>query len=161
MNTGAINKSQVAETTPFDNDNTDFVSDNVQDVIVELSNTVSTSASPGFSFGRSSNVGANTWLQITGSVPSNRTGIPVAIQNASLALVSVGNENISTFDITIYEHEGDQINLTTLTTVSVVSARTGNFLVDVPVTTGRQLAARVTSGSARNIGVSLQLKGES
>lgn len=149
-----------AANTYFDSSTlTDITDDNLQDLGETLATRVGASASPGFSFGRSANVGSNSWLLITGSVPSNKTGVPVAIENAEITLISVGNEDVSTFDVGIYEHEGAEINLTLLTTVSIVSNRTQNFTVSVPVTTGRQLAARVTSGSAKNIGVSLQLKG--
>lgn len=144
---------------PFDNTGTDIVATDIAGSIKEVATTAGASASPGFSFGRSANVGANTWLLIVGSVPSNKAGIPVAINSAEITLISVGNETVGTFDVTIYEHEGDEVNLTSLTTVSVTNKRTDNFTVSVPVTTGRQLAARVTSGSAKNIGVSLQLKG--
>lgn len=149
-----------AENLYFDSSNLpDIDDDNLQDVVETIATSVGASASPGFSFGRSANVGSNSWLLITGSVPSNKTGVPVAITNAEITLVSVGNENIGTFDVSIYEHEGGEVNLTLLTTVSVIANRTQNFSISVPVTTGRQLAARVTSGSAKNIGVSLQLKG--
>lgn len=151
--------TDLENTAKFDPTGTDLTETEIGPAIRELSTLAGASASPGFSFGRSANVGANSWLLITGSVPSNKTGVPVAIQGAELTLVSVGNEDISTFDVTIYEHEGGEVNLTSLVTVSVVASRTGNFSVSVPVTTGRQLAARVTSGSAKNVGVSLQLKG--
>lgn len=143
----------------FDPTSTAIVSTKIGDAIREVSVTAGASASPGYSFGRSANAGPGAWLLRTGSVPSNKTGIPVAITNPSLSLISIGNENINTFDVGIYEHEGDEINLTLLATVSVINKRTENFDVDIPVTSGRQLAAKVESGSAKNIGVSLQLKG--
>lgn len=133
--------------------------DNISGALDFLQSSVGASASPGFSFGRAANVGAGTWLQITGGVPSNKTGIPVAINNPKLTLISVGNEDVSSFSIGIYEHDGGEVNLTLLTTVSVINSRTSNFDVLVLVTSGRQLAARLISGSAKNVGVSLQLKG--
>tara|TARA_R110000787_G_scaffold5686_9_gene20563 strand:- start:4657 stop:5190 length:534 start_codon:yes stop_codon:yes gene_type:complete len=134
--------------------------DNLQDLGETLATKVGASASPGFSFGRSANV-SNSWLLITGSVPSNKTGIPVAIVDAEITLISVGNENVSTFDIEVYEHEGDQINLTLLGTVSLVGKRTDNFAVSYAVSTGKQVAVRVVNGSGKNVGVFLQLKGSS
>ncbi len=145
----------------FDPTGTDLTATKIGDAIREAITIAGASASPGFSFGRSANVAVGTWLQIVGGVPSNRTGIPVAIENAELILVSVGNENLSTFEITIYEHDGDSINLTTLTTVSMINERTNTFVLSVAVTTGKQLAARLTNGAAKNVGVSLQLKGNS
>jgi hypothetical protein len=152
-----VMKSIVARAVPFDNAGTDFVSDNVQDALLESG----VSASPGFNFGRSGNNSANTWMQVVGGVPSNRAGITVALNSPEIKQVFVANEDISTFDITIYEHEGNEVNLTTLTTVSIVSARSGSFTLSVPVTSGRQLAVRITNGSARNINVGLQLAGSS
>lgn len=154
-----VKKSQVADSQPFDNTGTDLVSETTGEAIRELAATVGVSASPGFSFGRSGNNSSGTWLLVTGSVPSNRAGITVALQNPEITQIFIGNENISTFDIGIYEHEGDEINLTLIGTVSVVASRSANFDVSISVTSGRQLAARVTSGSARNLNVGLQLKG--
>lgn len=155
MSRGRHDNSQVASSVPFDNEGTDFESDNVQDALTEAG----ASASPGFNFGRSGNAGTNTWLQVVGGVPSNKAGITVALTNAKIKSVYVANENISTFDITVYEHEGDEVNLTSLGTVSVTSSRSANFNVEYDVTTGKQLAVRVTSGSAKNVNVGLQLSG--
>lgn len=147
---------QVARSIFFDNSTNGFTSDNVQEAIEEIG----ASASPGFSFGRSSTTGAGTWLLRVGSIPSNKTGIPLGIGSPVITNIQVGNENISTFDIEIYEHEGNEVNLTLLTTVSIVSARTGIFSVSVAATSGRQLAAKVSSGTGKNIGVDIILKGD-
>lgn len=154
----AIKKSQVAEEIPFDPDNGDLISEDVQSAIDELAENVATSASPGFSFGRSGNVSNNTWLNCEG-VPSNRAGRYVYINNAEVTRVFVSNEDINTFDVRVYTHDGDQINLTTLGTVSVVSSRGGEFTVSYPVPTGKQLALRVVNGSAKNAVAGLELKG--
>lgn len=150
-----IEKSSVARGTAFDNSSNGFTATNVQTAIEEIG----ASASPGFSFGRSSVSGAGTWLLRVGSIPSNKTGIPLGISSPIITNIQVGNEDISTFDIEIYEHEGNEVNLTLLTTVSVVSARTGIFSVSVAATSGRQLAAKVSTGTGRNIGVDIILKG--
>lgn len=147
--------TSVATQVPFDNTGTDFTAENVQDALVE----VGASASPGFNFGRSANVGTGTWLLVTGSVPSNRSGITVALSNAEVKEIYVANQDVSTFDITVYEHEGDETNLTSLGTVSITSSRSASFAVSYTVTTGRQLAVRLTSGSAKNLNVGLQLSG--
>ena len=130
-----------------------------QEAIDELCEVVSVSASPGYSFGRSGNLPNNTWLYRTGSVPSNRTGITVGFVNPVITKITVANENINTFDITLYEHEGDEVNLTSLGTVSIIASRSAEFNVNFPMTQGRQLSARVTSGSAKNVGVDVQLSG--
>ena len=76
-----------------------------------------------------------------------------------ITAVSIANEDINTFDITFYEHDGDSINLTTIGTVSVTNARSLNAFVNLPVSQGKQLAVRITSGSAKNVVVGLQLSG--
>lgn len=150
---------QVAETVPFDNDTNGFVSEDVQGAIEELSNTVNVSASPGFGFGRSGNVSANTWLLRTGNVPSNKTGVTMGINTPLVIRIDVGSEDIDTFDVEIYEHEGDEVNLTLLGSVSVVTTRTASFAVSWAATTGRQLAVKIVNGSAKNPGVDLNLSG--
>jgi len=144
---------------PFDNTGSGLISDNVGDAIREVETKITASASPGFSFGRGGNIPSGTWLYRVGSVPSNKTGVPIGISNPVLISIKVGNENISTFDVQIYEHEGDEINLTLLTTVSIVNTRTQSFTVSIPITTGRQLAAYISAGSGKNVGVDLQLSG--
>ena len=156
---GAVYKSPVAGSTPYDNTTSGLVADDVQAAIDELSSEVSQSASPGFSFGRGGNTPSGTWLLRTGGPPSNKTGVPMGITSPVITRISVGNETISTFDVAVYEHEGDEVNLTLFTTVSVVSARTGTFTVNIPATTGRQLAVLINSGAAKNPGVDLQLSG--
>lgn len=154
----AIKKSEVAESIPFDNDTNGFIADEVQGAIEELNEKVGVSASPGYSWGRSGNASSGTWLN-NDEVPSNNTGRTIALINPSIQNISVANENINTFDISVYEHEGNSINLTLLVTVNVIASRSAFFQIDIPATSGRQLAVRVTSGSGKNIVVGVQLSG--
>jgi hypothetical protein len=146
--------NQVAGSVPFDNTNNDFNSDNVQDAIEEIG----VSASPGFSFGRSGNVVSNTWLQCE-TVPSNKAGRFIYIGTPVIEKIFISNENVSTFTIEIYEHEGDEVNLTLLDSKTVTAARGGTFTVDVSATSGRQLALKLSSGTAKNIVAGLELSG--
>lgn len=149
----------IAANFPFDETITgELTATDVQGAIDELSNTVATSASPGFSFGRASNVNTNTWLNCEG-VPSNKAGRWVYISNAVVTRVFVSNEQQATFDVSIYYHDGNEINLTLLGTVSVVNVYGDSFSVDFPVPTDKQLALRITSGSARNVVAGLELQG--
>lgn len=148
----------VAESVPFDNDTNDFIAEDVQAAIEEVNQTLVTSASPGFSFGRSSNVNSGTWLQCE-TVPSNKAGRFVYISNPVIKNIFISNEQISTFNVSVYSHEGDEVNLTLIDTVSVVSSRGGTFAIDAPIASGVQLALRITSGSARNIVCGLELSG--
>lgn len=154
-----LNRIPDAIDVDFDPTGTDLVSTNTEDAIKELVTAVGVSASPGFSFGRSGNTTNNTWLQTVGGVPSNKAGITVALQNPEITEIYVANEDINTFDISVYEHDGDEINLTLVGTVSIVAARSNTFSVALTLTSGKQIATRLTSGSAKNVNVGLQLKG--
>jgi hypothetical protein len=152
------NFTPVAEQIPFDNETNGFVSDTVQDAIEEIG----ASASPGFSFGRSGTLSPNTWLRRPGNVPSNRAGVTISISSPIIVNIACANRNVETYDVEIYEHEGNQVNLTLLGTVTVTSATSGSFAVNFPVTSGRQLAVRLGStgtGNVRDLGVDLTLIG--
>ena len=144
-----IKHGPVANGIPTDSGNT------VQEELDNLKNA----SSPAFSLGRPGNCPNGTWLYRTGSVPSNKTGIPVRTANPKIVGVSVGNENITSFDVEIYEHEGNEVNLTLLTTVNIVAARTATFNINVAATQGRQLAGKIVNGSAKNPGVDFELEG--
>jgi hypothetical protein len=145
---------QTAEETPFDNSTNGFTADKVQTAIEEIG----AGASPGFTFSRPGSNTGNTWLKIAGGVVSNRSGIPVFISNPKLITVVATCENLNTYDVKIYEHDGDQINLTLLSTHSVVASRSTTFTVNITLTQGKQLAVR-TNGTVKNPGVNLQLIG--
>ena len=157
MSRSKFGATDVAESVPFDNSTNGFVSDNVQDAIEE----VGASASPGFSFGRAGNLSSNTWLRRPGGVPSNRAGVTIPISNPTITKVSCSNRNIETYDIEIFEHDGNQVGITSLGTVSVVAARGGTFTVSFSATEGRQLAARLVNavGNVRDLGVDVVLVG--
>ena len=148
--------TQIAESTPFDNDSNGFTSDNVQDAIEEIG----ASASPGFSFGRSGNVSSGTWLRRPGNVPSNRAGVTVPIANPTIVEISTSNRNIDTYTIEIVQHEGNLVNLVSLGTVTVISARGGTFTVNFSTTKGQQIAVRlIGGGSVRDLGVDIVIRG--
>lgn len=116
-------------------------------------------ASPGFSFGRRGNVAVNTWLR-NEEVPSNRTGRVVAVNNPEAVLVSLANRNVTTYTVTFFEHDGNLIGLTTLGSVTVTAARGDDQSISVPLTQGRQLAARLTAGtSVQDLVVTVIIKG--
>ena len=148
----------VAGAVPFDNATNGFVSQDTQAAIEELQTALTVSASPGFSFGRSGNIPANTWLN-NETVPSNKAGRFVYISDAAVTKVFVSSEEIDTYDVEVYWHEGDEVNLTLMGTVSIVSSRGGAFTVNFPVPTSKQLALKVVNGSAKNIIAGLQLRG--
>lgn len=75
------------------------------------------------------------------------------VSGATLTTVSVNSSQISTYDVTISEH--DHSTSTNLYTIHVVSNYGGNATVSIPVTQGLDLAAQITSGSGNDISVSL------
>ena len=156
MSTRRGSSTQVASSVPFDNESNGFSSTDVQGAIEEIG----ASASPGFSFGRSS-ANSGTWLNRVGEIPSNRTGVTIGINSPVVVNVFTSSENVETYTVGIYEHDGDSINLTLLGTVSVTSARGGLFDVNFATTKGKQLAVRIISsvGILQNIGVDIILKG--
>ena len=147
-----------ADAVAYDNTTSGLIAEQVQAAIDEIVSLVSTSASPGFSFGRASNVNNGTWLQCEG-VPSNKAGRYVYINSAEVATIFISTETVSTYDIEIYHHEGDEVNLTLIDTISVVSSRGGSFVVGESVPTDTQFALRLVNGSTRNIVSGLELSG--
>lgn len=147
--------TQVASSIPFDNTDTEFESDNVQEAIEEIG----ISASPGFSFGRSGNLSNGTWL-LNDGVPSNRTGKFIFLNEPELFQIFVSSENIDTYTITVYEHDGDSINLSVIDTLNVTSARGNSKQTSAILTKGKQIAIRITSGSAKNVVAGLVIKGK-
>ena len=104
-------------------------------------------------FDRTGTNNVNDWLK-AGNLFSNVVGWPFGLANGTVNGIWIGNENLSTFDIDIYEYEGDEVNLTNLVTVSVgVAARNAFFDVSdfgvVNITQGYQLAARISAGSIK------------
>jgi len=146
--------------TPFDPDNDPdcgFISENVQEVIEELCHQVDTSASPGFTWGASGNIPSNTWL-LNDTVPSNKSGRAIFLTGATLEQIFVRVENVTTVGVGVYEHDGTTYTL--LTTVNLVATRTGDFsIASIALTTGKELAMRIESGSAKNPVVGCVLKG--
>lgn len=157
MGSGRDDFERHALETPFDNDTNGFVSEEVQGAIEEIANTVSTTASPGFTWGKGGNVAANTWL-LNDSVPSNKAGRRIFVSNATLEALFVSSENVDTYDVEVYEHNGTTYTL--ITTVSVVAQRGAEFTIaSLPLTTGYELALKVVNGSAKNPVAGAVIKG--
>lgn len=143
---------------PYDPTVSGLDATDVKSGIDEIANTVSSSASPGFSYGRASNVNSGTYLNVEG-VPSNKAGRWVYINNAVVTRIFVSNEQSSTFSIEVLSHDGNGINLTSLGTVTIVAAYGDSFIVNWPVATDKQLAIKLSAGSARNVVAGLELQG--
>ena len=155
--------TQVAKAIPFDNATNGFTSREVQSAIEEVKNSIVSSASPGFSFGRSGSINPGTYLQCE-SVPSNVSGRWVYITNAYINRIFVSNEDTTTYKIEVLYHDGNEVNLVSLGSVTISAAKGNSFSVNWAVPTGKQLAIRVASdspSSAKNIVCGLELKGNS
>ena len=149
----------VARGVPFDNSSNGFTSSDIQGAIEE----VKSSASPGFSFGRSGQVVAGTYLQ-NETVPSNVSGRWVYINNAIIKRIFVTNETSTTFTIEVLYHNGNESGLTSLGTVTVTASKGDKFSVNWPVPTDKQIAVRVSPSSAnnpKNVVCGLELSGNS
>jgi hypothetical protein len=150
----------VAKVVPFDNTTpgaAGLISTDVQSAIEEIRTEAEDSASPGFTWGSSGNTTSGSWL-INDSVPSNKAGRAIFLNNATLEYVFVRCELAATFNLDFYEHDG--ITFTLITTVSIVAARGGAFpIASLPLTTGKELAVQLSGGSAKNPVVGCILKG--
>jgi len=155
---GAITKTPVAESVPFDNDTNGFIAEDTQGAIEELAETVSTSASPGFSFGKGGNVNSGAYLENEG-VPSNISGRYIYIDNAVVTRVFIAVQNAATFDVAVYYHDGNEANLTLLGTINIVASTGGESSVNWVVPSQKQLAMRIVNGSAKNAVGGLELQG--
>ena len=162
-------RTQTAIQTPFEPErNPDqageqslLTSVDTQNAIEELSHRVEVSASPGFTWGRSGSGAPNTYL-LNDSVPSNLSGRTVFLYNASITRIFVANQNATAgIGLNIYSHDGNGVALTLLGVVTTAAVRTNTFVVDFPVAQNKQIAVRLSAGSASstNIVVGMILKG--
>ena len=122
----------------------------------------STTASLSMNFGKNGNVSNNTYIPRTGGVSSNIIGLPVLLNNSFLRAAEAQNEDTTTFDLEIFKHDGNGVNLTVIHTIEVVSANGKlDSGLNISVETNKQIGCQITGGSAKNIGVSLIFKGTS
>lgn len=114
-------------------------------------------STPGFSFGRSGNCTAGTYLQID-SVPSNRAGRIVPFETAELSNIFIVCQEQSTFTIEI-QTRVDSI-FTTIHTTTVNSSRVFTEKIEnVQFVLGNEVCVKIGSGSCANIIVGLIIKG--
>lgn len=115
-------------------------------------------ASPGFSFGRGGNVSGGAYLLNEGT-PSNTTGRPIGLNNGRITGVVISNQDTNTYTIELEEHDGT--TYTSLGTFTVTSLRSDEFLnLSIPLTTGKEMSAKVSSGSCKNPVVTVYVKGD-
>lgn len=110
---------------------------------------IASAGKPSYTFGRDGNHPDGTWLDADGK-PSNKVGIPFGLNNGTLIELWIGNENLTEFTVGLYEHEGDEVNLTLLASVTVPNTVRSKIFTaadfgSVSVSKGFQIAAQVIS----------------
>lgn len=130
-----------------------------------IGGAVANSVSPGFTYGRSGNVPAESWY-INNEVVSNITGIPFGLQAGKILAVWAGSQLTATYDIEIYEHEGNEVNLTLLATINIVALTSAiiiptdtEFNQSADPSQFKQIGCKLVNGSAKFPKVSIFLGG--
>jgi hypothetical protein len=109
---------------------------------------------------------AGTFLNRPGGTPSNSTGVNFGLLNGSLDVIAVGTNSVDTYELTLYQHDGNFENPTTIAVVNIVALKKAVLVKDTDFTQlatldkNRQIAIEITDGTATNIGVDLQLSGD-
>ena len=160
---GPVYKSPVANSIPYDDTiQTPLTNSNtVQEILDYLKNQVTSNVSPGFTWGRSGAIPANTYL-LNDAVPSNVSGRIVFLNNAMIKKVYVANQDATANIILgVYSHDGDGNNMTLLGTVTTTAARSNTFSVTWSVAINKQLAVKLetTSASGKNLVVGILMNG--
>ena len=130
----------------------------IEEFVAQLT---ASSASPGFTWGRSGSVPASTWLQ-NETVPSNKSGRTVFLTNAVIKKIFIANEDALIIKIGVYSHDGNEAGLTLLGTVTTAASRTNSFNVSYGVAQNKQLALKIESdspNSAKNIVAGILMSG--
>lgn len=110
-------------------------------------------------FMRAGDIVSGVWLLSSAGIPSNKIGNAISMANGEVREISVRCDGAATCDVRVYEHDGNLVNLTTLATVSLSAATSATATPAIAVTNGKQLAAQLISGSAKNVIVNVQTSG--
>jgi len=149
-------KTQDADDTPFDDTNVDFVAGDVQEAIEALEDKVDTSASPGFTWGKSGNVSAGAYL-LNDTVPSNLAGRIIPIGNGKIAEVFVACQDNATCILSVEKRSG--VSFIELLTISLTTQRNKVQAYTVSVSKGDELTTKVKTGSIKNPVIGIVIKG--
>lgn len=122
-----------------------------------IDSSISRSASPGFTWGKSGNIGPGTYMD-NDTVPSNLAGRMVPIVSGYLSEVFVSNEDNNTFTIVAQKRTGS--TFTDLATISLTNQRTKVQSVSgALVLYGDEIAVKIGTGSAKNPVVGIVILG--
>ena len=117
----------------------------------------STSVSPGFTWGKSGNVGSGTYL-LNDTVPSNIAGRLVSIEEGIISEIFVTSQDVDTFVVAIEKRNG--ATFIELATLTVTAGRTATGSYSALVYRGDELACRIKSGSCKNPVVGIIMQGD-
>lgn len=111
------------------------------------------------SFGKSGNATSNSYLNRSGNVPSNIAGESVVVSSGLIRVIACGQEDVDTYDIEVWQHEGDFTNPILKYTLTVTAARGGySNGLNISIDLGKQIALK-TLDPVKNIGCSIGIKG--
>lgn len=160
--------SQVAVSVPFEplrnpgfgGQPSVLTSEEAQSAIEEVQANVSADLSYSHTMGRSGSVPSSTYL-LNDSIPSNLSGKNNALNNAKIVKVSVSNQGATALTVELLTHDGDEVNLTVIGSVTTPAQRSSTFTVSYPVAVNKQVAIRLAaaSASAKNLNICYQVKG--
>ena len=152
-----IARTQIANQVPYDNTVSGLTAIDVQAAIDEIKFNASIAAAPGFSWGRSGTLPANTYL-LNDTVPSNISGRPVPLNNGVITTAFMTQENAVIFSFKIQKRTGVSfVDLSTITT-SLQRAETFTSL-NISVALNDEIAIKIVSGNPKNVDVGLIIKG--
>lgn len=149
-----IYQSQVAKSVPFNNDTNSFVSTDVQAAIEEVDTAIDNKAQYGAICAYNGTANAVKYLEFFASISSNTAGLVLA-ENSTLRSIAVSVQTATTATFTLYK------NGVSIQTISLSSSRT-NYIsgLTTSLSTGDELSAAITSGSASNIILNFYIRTE-
>ncbi len=150
-NSGQITSSQVAESTPFDNDLNGFVSDNVQDAIEEVKNSQTESTSTALTWGKGGSANSGEYLD-NEDVESNKSGRLIPFDGFITTFYVNNEKSFGNKTLQIRRRRPCQTGaFTTIGTITVSSGNKcgiSNFNPAIAVLAGDELSIRVANSSA-------------
>lgn len=142
--------TQVASSLPFDNADTIYVADNVQDAILE---TALNAGSSRYGVIFSSNgTASNKFLELFQSVASNDTPYVIAESGVIASLsASVKNDTTVTFSV--------RVNAVEVTTITINNGKLATVSgLSINIAQGDAISVFISSGSCRDPVVSVNIK---
>lgn len=136
-----IDITQVAYSTPFDNDTNGFLAEDVQAAIEEVDSRVTGKPRAIVTMGYQGTANSGRWLETFDSIASNDVPF-ITAESATIQAIALVNKNSNTGTITIYK------NGVSVTTISL-TAQTYNTVsgLTIALATGDSLSAQLTSGT--------------